>query len=304
MKKIISSLKNILASSRWTSRAYSKATWRYHVFLDWFGSTLWTKKSVVITPFGFKLQSGLHPAYEQMRLGVFEPEQTELIRTLLPTIDVFVDVGANLGYYSCFALLAGKISICFEPQQQNLRCLFTNININEWKEGFEIFPVALSQKPGLLNLYGASGPSASFIQNWAGYSSSSHQLVPVLTLDIALSNRFLEQKILIKIDVEGAEFQVLKGSVDMLSRSNKPLWIMEICLDEFHPDGQNPDFSDIFQLFWSYGYTAYLVGKHLRKLEKSEILEWAKRGKSDTKSFNYLFADDRVLSNINGIDIV
>ena len=51
------------------------------------------------------------------------------------------------------------------------------------------------------------------------------------------------------MDVEGAEYQVLKGEVATLGRGPKPVWLLEIFIKEFHPEGSNPDFQKIFKIF-------------------------------------------------------
>lgn len=283
------SLKKILQRSQKISRFYSRLNWQIHLFKDWWGTKVWKKTTEVVTPLGFKLISGLHPAYEMMRNGTFEPEETALILEYLDKVDQFVDVGANLGYYSCLALNKGKPVVAFEPQQQNLHCLFQNILANGWEGNAEVFPLALSEKPGLLTLYGASGPSASLIQNWAGYSSRYKQIVPVSTLDNILDGRFMDKRLFIKIDVEGAEFQVLSGAKKMLERSLKPAWLIEICLQEFHPDGMNPDFRKIFQLFWDNGYQAYTATKTPVRVSPSDVDRWVEKQCCDSGTFNYLF---------------
>jgi FkbM family methyltransferase len=88
-----------------------------------------------------------------------------------------------------------------------------------------VLPIALSQNPGVLTLYGASGPSASLVKNWAGYSARFKQLVPTSTLDNMLSARAQDEQFLIKIDVEGAEAQVLKGAIAIMRRRTKPAWL-------------------------------------------------------------------------------
>ncbi len=142
--------------------------WKLHLLKDWWGTRVWTKTTEVVTPLGFKLTSGFHPAYELMRTGKFEIEETAIISKLLSQADYFIDIGANLGYYTCLALQSGKPVVAFEPQQQNLQCLFKNLIANGWRDKAEVFPLALSENPGLLTLYGASGPSASLVKNWAG----------------------------------------------------------------------------------------------------------------------------------------
>ena len=268
---------------------YRAVQWQWHLLKDWWGTKVWQQTREVTTPLGFKLTAGIHPAYAQMRSGQFEPAETALLSRLLPQADVFIDVGANLGFYTCLARQAGKPVVAFEPQPQNLRCLFRNLEANGWAEGAEVFPLALSARPGLLRLYGASGPSASLIQGWAGYSARFSQTVPVSTLDRVLGGRFSAQRLLIKMDVEGAEYQVLEGALDTLEQVPRPVWLIEICLQEFHPAGSNPDFQRIFELFFSRGYVGYAVAQRLQAVTPDEVRRWVAQGHSAAGSFNYLF---------------
>lgn len=268
---------------------YSRFAWRLHVFQDWWGTRVWTRTREVRTPLGFLLTSGLHPAYELMRRGEFEVAETTVISALLHDSDRFVDVGANLGYYTLLALQRGVPAVAFEPQPQNLSCLYSNLIANGWEGGTEVFPVALAGEPGLLSLYGASGPSASLVKGWAGYSSRHRQLVPVSTLDHVLGGRFLGERLLVKIDVEGAEFGVLRGGLQTLARQPAPAWLVEVCLQEFHPDGANPDFLQVFQLFRDHGYVAYAVTENLRPVSYDEIECWWRDRRSGIATFNYLF---------------
>lgn len=266
--------------------AYRKISWPLLVLGDQFASLVWNPTREVTTPLGFKLTSGKHPAYSQMRMGTFEQAETAAIIRELASSDMFVDVGANLGYYSLIALQHRKHVIAFEPQSQNLKCLFRNLDANGWSDGAEVFPVALAEKPGTLTLYGASGPSASLVKGWAGYSSRFSQTVPVNTLDRFLGTQYRGSRLLIKIDVEGAEFNVLKGAAQTLARTPRPAWLVEICLNEYHPGG-NPDFLAIFELFWSYGYQASTVDGS--QVHRDDVELWIRQGRTETGAFNYLF---------------
>jgi FkbM family methyltransferase len=300
MKFVPRWLKDLLKRSEMIGMLHKKVTWQLHVFKDWWGTRVWRKTTEVITPLGFKLVSGFHPAYKLMREGKFEIEETAIIGRLLSHIDVFVDVGANLGYYTCLASQRGKQVIAFEPQQQNLRCLTRNLVANGYQELVEVFPVGLSEKPGLLTLYGASGPSASLIKGWAGYSSNYNQLIPVSTLDNVLGARFLDKQLFVKIDVEGAEYQVLEGAQAMLDRAKKPVWLLEICLQEFHPSGVNPDYKGIFDLFWEKGYLAYTATDSPKLITQQDVAAWIKSKISNHNTFNYLFiSTEMALTNFS-----
>ena len=280
------------AVKRWVKQrpalvaVYRRISWPVHVLLDQFSSLVWNPTREVMTPLGFKLTSGRHPAYAQMRLGTFEEPETAVIVRELQQSDVFVDVGANLGYYSLLALKHGKRVVAFEPQAQNLKCLFKNLEANGWSQEAEVFPVALADKPGVLTLFGASGPSASLVEGWAGYSSRFKQTVPVSTLDRILDNQYPNNRLLIKIDVEGAEFGVLGGALATLTREPRPAWLIEVCLNEYHPGG-NPNFLALFELFWSHGYQASIADGP--RVERVDVERWLQNGRTDTGAFNYLF---------------
>lgn len=277
--------------------ATSKLRWKIHVLKDFWGTKVWTKTTEVVTPLGFKLTSGLHPAYELMRNGKFEVVETAIIVKLLPKVDWFVDIGANLGYYTCLALLNKKPVIAFEPQQQNLQCLFKNLTANGWVDEVEVFPLALSESSGLLTLYGASGPSASLIKNWASYSSHFKKIVPVSTLDKILSGRVSGKQLFIKIDVEGAEYLVLRGAKAVLQLTPKPIWLLEICLEEFHPAGKNPDFQKVFELFFEEGYLAFTATEKPKQVTLSDVSRWVENNHAESGTFNYVFVEsEEVLS--------
>ena len=65
-----------------------------------------------------------------MTEGTFETEEVELIKSNILKSAVFVDVGANIGFYTCIARSLRKYVIAIEPQPQNLYCLYANLNNN------------------------------------------------------------------------------------------------------------------------------------------------------------------------------
>ena len=279
-------------------RAWRWARWKWHVLSDNWGALVWTRTRETVTPLGFKLNAGLHPAYEQMRNGTFEPEETALLAQLLERADRFIDVGANLGYYTCLALQNGCGVMAIEPQPRNLRSLYQNLLTNGWERNAEVMPVALAASPGLLTLYGASGPSASLVKNWAGYSSRHSQTVAVSTLDNLLAGRFDNERLLVKIDVEGAELGVLQGAQATLRRAVRPVWLLEVCLHEFHPDGCNPDFLQVFQSFWDNGYDAYTAEATPRRVPRERVEAWWAARRADSGTFNYVFATPEALTGL------
>jgi FkbM family methyltransferase len=242
----------------------------------------------VVTPLGFVLFAPKFRANREMQAGQFEPDELACLQSLLQTSDRLVDVGANVGWYTCVARSMGRPAIAIEPQAQNLSPLFRTLIANNWSDT-EVVPMAIGASPGIRVLYGASGPSASLLRGWAGYRTSEQALVPLTTLDALLSGRFEGERLLIKIDVEGAEFDVIQGATATLRRVPRPNWIVEVCLHQFHPHG-NSRFLETFDRFWEAGYGAYLVQGRPQLVTRQDILRWVKAGRTDSPVFNYVFS--------------
>lgn len=263
------------------------------VWRDWWGTRIWKFQRAQTTPYGFIFSAGINRAYRQMQLGHFEEQEVDVVQRELEQTDIFVDVGANIGFYTCIALKKGRHVVAVEPQQGNLKTLYHNLSLNNWTSGVEVFPVGLAEVPGVLTLYGASGPSASLLKNWAQYSDRFYQSIPVTTLDILLSDRFSDKNLFIKIDVEGAEYPVLRGALHTIRRLRRPTWLIEICLQEFHPSGVNPDYEAIFKLFWDNGYEVRTANEDARLVEPDDVRKWVEARQSGSGSFNYIFSPRR-----------
>jgi FkbM family methyltransferase len=219
----------------------------------------------VTTPHNFKIKR-----IKGIDIRNYDILETRIIKQGLADTDIFVDIGANVGYYTCMAMAMGKYVISIEPLLRNLEYLYENIKANGWQDNIEIFPVGLSSKPGFATLYGIE-QSASLIKDWAG-ASTKQRTIPLTTLDIILNGRFYGKKILIKIDVEGAEHDVLRGAEKILKMTPGPMWFIEIYLTEHHPEGMNNNFSDVFDIFLSHDYESYAISDgNLRILARADI---------------------------------
>lgn len=283
------SLKSRLKRYPKVVKAYKAAAWKRHLVYEWRDTYIFKSKKEVLTPHGFKLTAGNYLANRMMQDGTFEPEETALLRSCMEESQVFVDVGANIGLYTCLARSVGRYAIAIEPQPRNLECLYANLTANGWLDT-EVYPLGVSDQPGLVHLYGATGPSASLISGWAGYSKRFSQTISVVTLDTLIGDRFAKQKLLIKIDVEGAEYNVLRGAERTISMSPHPTWMIEVCLNEYHPSGMNPNYLATFDLFWKHGYEVHTADLQRRLIQRAEVESWIKKGRCDSGVINYLFA--------------
>jgi FkbM family methyltransferase len=238
--------------------------------------------AAVQTSFGFTLAGNKRLAngrHEEAEIGVF--------LGLVNRASVCVDIGANIGLYTCIAASRGKHVLAVEPLARNLELLYRNIEANNFTE-VEVFPLGLTSRTGVERIYGF-GTGASLVQGWAGSLSNSYKLVAVSKLDLILSSRFEGLPLLIKMDVEGFELEVLKGAEQTLRMIPRPKWIVEICLNEHFPGGRNDNFCETFETFWRRGYKARIVDSEQRVVEQADVLRWARQGHVDFGSHNYLF---------------
>ena len=184
---------------------------------------------------------------ESMETSRDQSGESALVIKNLELADVFVDGGSNTGF---FAMLAGQAEVhtlALEPQPHNFKLLIRNIERNRFK-GIEARQIALGRNRSRMKLFGG-GEGASLHRNWGGMKSTYHTEVDVESLDNLLADRFLTLKLFIKLDLEGHEYEALRGAARLLARSTSPVWLVEIGFKENFNDLINPDFSKIFDLF-------------------------------------------------------
>ena len=229
------------------------------------------------TIYGFKLAGD-----SRMASADWEAEEARIFLTLLDEHDVVVDIGANVGFYSCLAALRRKRVVAFEPSRRNLKFLFHNLWLNQCSDT-EVFPMGLGSHTGLTEMFGFGG-TASFIEGWGQSDQRSAELVPVTTLDTVLGDRFAGERLLIKMDVEGTELDVLHGASMTLHREPKPTWLVEVMRgNDLIPGGTNQRFADTFEYFWSRGYECRTLDGKFDLITPSHIVARMNSGRSEPR---------------------
>ena len=222
-----------------------------------------------------------------MAAGLYETEEIAVFLQYLEACSTCIDIGANVGMYSCLAQSHGKHVIAFEPLAENLSYLYENLLSNQFSD-VEVYPPGLSDTVGLQRLYG-SGINASLLRGWARAPDDRYSVVPTNTLDNIVGTRFGGVPLMIKLDVEGFELQVLKGAERTLSLLPKPSWVVEIVLTEQIPGGFNDKFYKTFEIFWKHGYEARTADRNQRPVCPQDVERWISTGVRDFGSYNYLF---------------
>ncbi|TAJ41542.1 MAG: FkbM family methyltransferase [Reyranella sp.] len=165
--------------------------------------------------------------------GSFEPNEFNFLDRLLKPGMVFVDVGANDGYYTLFAARRigpeGRI-VAVEPSSRERGHLERNIARNG-VGNVEIVPAALGAAPGHADLHLAHGVHTG--HNTLGRFAHDDvvparvERVPVETLDGVVRRLALPRVDVVKIDVEGGEANVIAGARTVL-QSMRPVLMMEV----------------------------------------------------------------------------
>jgi FkbM family methyltransferase len=154
-----------------------------------------------------------------------------IIDCLRPT-DVFIDVGANIGFYTTIAGRRGAFVVAFEPGRLQGGALRTNICLNSLGAVVEVIPCAVADFSGEASFTADLEVSNHLVlADGLGVVAQRTSVVDVLTLDEVLARR---QGIIgsgsltiIKIDAEGFDLDVLRGAEDTVRRLT-PVIIAEI----------------------------------------------------------------------------
>lgn len=158
--------------------------------------------------------------------GEYEPSTTALIQSLLKPGNVFVDVGANAGYFSLLAAKTigkhGRV-YAFEPAPETYKELVNNIHLNQF-ENIKTYPIAASNYQGSID-FSIAPETHKGLSSFRTIAGSKKLTVPTMQLDNVVD--FPLEIDLVKIDVEGAECRVLSG-MNRIIRRCKPDFIIEI----------------------------------------------------------------------------
>ncbi|MCC9596342.1 MULTISPECIES: FkbM family methyltransferase [unclassified Rubrivivax] len=188
--------------------------------------------------------------------GQWEPTVTAVIRHLLRPGDVFVDVGANFGYYSIAAARwvgpQGRV-FAFECAPRALGLLKTNVALNRCADTVRVQDCGLSDESGEMR----------FFQSRLDTGWSSLDPIPDAE-ELRVSIRRLDELDLagpdirlVKIDVEGGEAKVLRGMQAVFARGSRPFVIAEITPRFKARGGAAP--LDTFAYLGEFGYEALRI---------------------------------------------
>jgi FkbM family methyltransferase len=256
-RAIVGTIKRLpLPAARFAFRAYNKAL-----------RTL-SPEHLATTYFGARLYCNPLDLIQRMILhfGVWEPDVSRVIEQNLAPGDVFVDIGANIGYDTLLA--ASRVGpqgtvVSIEASPRTFALLQRNIAANPFAANVRAVNAAVSDSPGTLDLYEVNEANIGAATTLASRGGKRMASVEALPLELILAPHELALLRLIKMDVEGAEPPILRHLLAQIALYPPTLEIIV----EASPDDDPDAWCDVFERMHAAGFTAWAI-------ENDYELEW------------------------------
>ncbi len=230
-------------------------------------------------------------SHEIRRDGVWEPFETRVAREILRHVDSFVDVGANIGWYSVIAGLAlagrGQV-ISFEPDAANVALLARNVAANGLGH-VRVNHAALADAPGERALFRSPDNLGDHRLYGGGSEGRAAVQVAVTTFDEAVAP-YIDGPCLVKMDTQGSEAMIITGMRGYLE-THAPNMAL---LVEFWPFGlanAGSSAAALLALLEPLGFQAWLVDEVARALVPTSLAELTSRAEGDLRPATQGFAN-------------
>ena len=169
--------------------------------------------------------------------GTYELDSLTSVLSQLDSKAVVFDLGAHVGYYSmALATKKGVRVYAFEPLPANRKLLERHLTINQI-ENVEVLPYAVAAEEGTVEFSNIDNPTGNTYVTQSTHFQMSDQVirVPKVSIDhLVIEERRLRPPDLIKIDVEGAEHDVLLGARQTIEQFRP---IILLATHDFHLKG-------------------------------------------------------------------
>lgn len=213
---------------------------------------------------GVKFQLDLKE-YQMKQIFLLDVYERNTIRQLLRLVKqevvkpfVFMDVGANIGFFSMTVAKDYKINECqihcFEPNPYTFNLLKTNLQNNGFNNVY-LNMVGLGERETTAVLTSNAeniGAANIYSENKGGIQTN----IQIRTLDGYCKDLGINRVDIIKVDIEGAELNFLKGAENIIANSEKLILVMEIVDQNCKRAGYSAE--ELFKYCLSKGFVAYL----------------------------------------------
>lgn len=188
---------------------------------------------------------------ELIERGDFDTIVREAIEAFVGPGDVFLDVGANIGWFTLVAAVRREAEVwAFEPSERERRRLERNIGLNACSVHVQPFALGSTDSELPLVLAGDGNRGANRLSRAAADGES--QPCPVRRLLSVVPVPVLERVRLVKLDVEGWEVEVLKGFGDAFESLHQAAFVVEVSPQMLEENGSSVD--DLYGILEARGW--------------------------------------------------
>ncbi|XP_031484490.1 uncharacterized protein LOC116253691 [Nymphaea colorata] len=191
-----------------------------------------------------------------------KPDISSKVQEILGKVDrkdgIFVDVGANVGMATFAAAAMGFKVFAFEPVVENLQRLCDGVFLNRVGDAVTLFAAAASDQIGNITFHKLVGrlDNSAISASGAKLTFKSNQEIAVEVMSVPLDSVIPDSQpvVLLKIDVQGWEYHVLRGAVKLLSRKGNEAPYLIYEEDERLLAASNSSSKEIREFLASVGY--------------------------------------------------
>ncbi len=188
----------------------------------------------------------------------YEEVTLKKIESILKEGNIFFDLGSNIGFYSVLASKFigenGKV-ISFEPTPDTRKYLSKNISANKLQNVF-VEPMAISDKSGFAYFEVTENSECNSITQNTNTKSETI-MIPTISIDEYCLNKNIFSIDLIKMDIEGQEYNALLGMKNINKQSKDLKIIFEFNTDNFNKNNQQPFI--LLKTLGEMGFTQFTV---------------------------------------------
>ncbi|MAV76169.1 MAG: hypothetical protein CL691_06075 [Cellvibrionales bacterium] len=228
-------------------------------------------------------KTDIHISEQIIQNGIWESYETSILEALLFPGATFIDVGANIGYYSLIgAMLVGDNGrvVAFEPEQDNFSLLEKNLSFNKINNVVAVNAgLSVDQRQGRLYLNEENRGDHQIYRQDDSAAPRNEQAI-----NLVAGNHFLSQQLsppvrqidVLKIDTQGAELLVLSGLMPLL-KSSLPQLKMIIEFTPYSLKQAGASGMALLDLVNELDLPMQLIdhlGRQLRPISRLEMQQW------------------------------
>jgi FkbM family methyltransferase len=249
-----------------TAQRYQRLVWIFSNWPTYFAAKWgWSGRQTMVmrTRAGLEIEIPWPVQHAFKEVFLYQSYVHPLILAGLPERPVILDVGGNVGFFSLFALHLRPQARCFtfEPMKGNFAQLQRNRTRNS-RADWRLFQAAMADIDGTITMHSPSGSALvtdAAMQHLRGpvdrQDSAACEQVAACSLETVLAREGLERCDWLKLDCEGAEYQILyRTDPKVFDR------IRAISMETHRVEGARNDPEALTDFLENVGYDVWLAG--------------------------------------------